>query len=150
MRRRGHARPKVELLVRRVVRRRNRGVLSSGGVAYRATTAVLGLGGSRVRAAGGSRLAGEWMCLASVGAFTFLMVLLVGLVGPGSGMGDEPVPAGTAVVQVRTGDTLWGLAERFAPASDPRLVVDRIAQMNGLNGVTAEVGRPLVVPMERP
>ncbi|CAM01079.1 LysM domain-containing protein [Saccharopolyspora erythraea NRRL 2338] len=90
------------------------------------------------------------MCLASVGAFTFLMVLLVGLVGPGSGMGDEPVPAGTAVVQVRTGDTLWGLAERFAPASDPRLVVDRIAQMNGLNGVTAEVGRPLVVPMERP
>ncbi|QUH05935.1 LysM peptidoglycan-binding domain-containing protein [Saccharopolyspora erythraea] len=90
------------------------------------------------------------MCLASVGAFTFLMVLLVGLVGPVGGMGAEPVPAGTAVVQVRTGDTLWELAERFAPASDPRLVVDRIAQMNGLSGVTAEVGRPLVVPMERP
>ncbi|GAA2800170.1 LysM peptidoglycan-binding domain-containing protein [Saccharopolyspora taberi] len=93
-----------------------------------------------------SRPDGEWFWLGSAAAFAFLIVLLVGLVGPAGG-GD--VPASTGVVQVRSGDTLWGLADRFAPDSDPRDVVHRIAELNDLDGLTAEVGQSLVVPMGR-
>ena len=89
---------------------------------------------------------GEWIWLGAAAAFTFLFVMLVGLVGPATG---GSVPTTTAVVQVRAGDTLWSLAGRFAPDSDPRVVVQRIAELNGLDGLTADTGQSLVVPMGR-
>ncbi|SFS67429.1 LysM peptidoglycan-binding domain-containing protein [Saccharopolyspora flava] len=87
--------------------------------------------------------AGEWVVLGGVAAATFLVVLMVGLFGAG----DAPVTGGTTVVQVRTGDTLWGIATRMAPGQDPRAVVDRIVELNGLGGASAEAGRHLVVPV---
>ncbi|MDI2030955.1 LysM peptidoglycan-binding domain-containing protein [Saccharopolyspora sp. TS4A08] len=87
--------------------------------------------------------AGEWLVLGGVAAATFLVVVLVGLFG----VGDAPVTGGTTVVQVRTGDTLWGIATRMAPDEDPRAVVERIVELNGLGGASAEAGRHLVVPV---
>lgn len=38
-------------------------------------------------------------------------------------------------VTVRAGDTLWGLAERYAPEGvDPRAYVDLLEETNGLDG----------------
>ncbi|WP_406692177.1 LysM peptidoglycan-binding domain-containing protein [Saccharopolyspora sp. ID03-671] len=48
---------------------------------------------------------------------------------------------------MRTGDTLWGIATRMAPDEDPRAVVERIVELNGLGGASAEAGRHLVVPV---
>ncbi|WP_233576373.1 LysM peptidoglycan-binding domain-containing protein [Saccharopolyspora rhizosphaerae] len=81
--------------------------------------------------------------LGGVAASTFLVVVLVGLFGAG----DAPVTGGTTVVQVHTGDTLWGIATRTAPGEDPRAVVERIVELNGLGAPVAEAGRHLVVPV---
>ncbi|MFC7344050.1 LysM peptidoglycan-binding domain-containing protein [Saccharopolyspora griseoalba] len=70
-------------------------------------------------------------------------VIMVGLFGVG---GDAPGAGETAVVRVHSGDTLWGIANRVAPDADPRAVVQRIVELNGLGAPSAEVGRHLVVP----
>ncbi|MDA3649622.1 LysM peptidoglycan-binding domain-containing protein [Saccharopolyspora indica] len=94
---------------------------------------------ARVRA----RRSGEWLWLTSVAIFTFLIVMLVGLFG----VRDAPTTSGTALVEVRPGDTLWGIADRVAPNSDPRAVVARIAELNGLDATSVRTGRLLVVPV---
>jgi LysM domain len=52
-------------------------------------------------------------------------------------------------VTVQPGETLWAVAERIAPHADPRLVVDRIAQINHLAGAQVVAGQQLVVPQVR-
>jgi nucleoid-associated protein YgaU len=61
----------------------------------------------------------------------------------GSG-GLEPVAARSYVV--RGGDTLWGIAERVAPGSDPRGVVDAIAEANAVDAGALVPGQTLVIP----
>ncbi|MEV0697635.1 LysM peptidoglycan-binding domain-containing protein [Saccharopolyspora sp. NPDC050389] len=90
-----------------------------------------------------ARRSGEWIWLTSVAIFTFLIVMLVGLFG----LGDAPVAGGNAVVEVHAGDTLWGIAGRVAPDSDPRAVVAKIVELNGLDEVAVESGRLLLVPL---
>ncbi len=53
------------------------------------------------------------------------------------------------LVKVQAGDTVWGVAERFAGKNeDVRLVVDRIYKANQLSGETAiRPGQQLVVPV---
>jgi predicted Zn-dependent protease len=59
---------------------------------------------------------------------------------------DDGVPQRTAVVDVRSGETLWDLAERVAPRSSPPAVVERIRELNGMQGSTVHPGQPLLVP----
>jgi predicted Zn-dependent protease len=59
---------------------------------------------------------------------------------------DDGVPERTAVVEVRSGESLWELAERVAPQSQPQAVVERIRQLNGMHGSTVHPGQPLLVP----
>ena len=56
-----------------------------------------------------------------------------------------PRPSGRTYV-VRPGDTLWDIAERVAPGEDPRIVVARLAEANGLEPGTLPPGRALVLP----
>ncbi|MER7077328.1 LysM peptidoglycan-binding domain-containing protein, partial [Saccharopolyspora kobensis] len=86
---------------------------------------------------------GEWLWLTSVAIFTFLIVMLVGLFG----VRDAPMAGGTALVEVLPGDTLWGIADRVAPNSDPRAVVARIAELNGPDAASAPAGHLLLVPV---
>lgn len=102
-------------------------------------------GASRPVPCGRPRGTGEWGWLLSVAALTFLMVLLVGMFGIDGGR--APVPARTTVVQVGAGDTLWNIADRFAPGSDPREVVRRIVELNDLGASAARAGQSLVVPI---
>lgn len=59
---------------------------------------------------------------------------------------DSRVPEGTAVVEVRSGETLWELAGRVAPQSPRPAVVERIRELNGMHGSTVHPGQPLLVP----
>ena len=54
--------------------------------------------------------------------------------------------AGSSTVVVRAGDTLWSIARAVAPEEDPRLVVDAIVDLNGLDGVDLLPGAELQLP----
>lgn len=100
----------------------------------------------RVVACGRPRQGREWARLLLAGMFACLVVVLLGLFGmPATG---SSVPSHTMVVQVATGDTLWSLAQRFAPHDDPRAIVQRIVELNALDGATLRIGQPLVVPAD--
>jgi hypothetical protein len=46
---------------------------------------------------------------------------------------------------VQRGDSLWAVAQRVAPMSDPREVVDQIVQLNAGSGVSLTADSPLQV-----
>ena len=49
-------------------------------------------------------------------------------------------------VTVQPGESLWSLAVRIAPQTDPRLVVDQIESLNHLASAEVFAGQQLVVP----
>jgi hypothetical protein len=59
----------------------------------------------------------------------------------GHGPRTQPV-----TVTVQTGETLWQLASRVAPETDPRLVIAEIERLNTLSGSTVYAGQQLRVP----
>ena len=68
-------------------------------------------------------------------------------------MGRRPGPAPTGLrprsgerVTVRPGETLWQIAERVAPGSDPRETVARILDLNGLQTAQVQAGTALRLP----
>lgn len=84
-----------------------------------------------------------------------LLVLLLAVAVGGLVLVRAPADAagatgdGAAVaerVTVRPGETLWRIAERAAPAADPRDTVARIQEMNGLPSGDVQAGRVLLVP----
>jgi hypothetical protein len=77
-------------------------------------------------------------------------LLLLGAIIVSGGVADAAVapsrqPA-TAVVTVNEGDSLWSIARRIAPREDPRGVVMRIRDLNGLSVTGLMPGQRLVVP----
>ena len=59
---------------------------------------------------------------------------------------DPAIPAGTVQTRVGTGETIWDVAQRVAPRSDQRAVVQRIRQLNGIVGSAVVPGQQLQVP----
>ncbi|QDZ13524.1 LysM peptidoglycan-binding domain-containing protein [Humibacter ginsenosidimutans] len=49
-------------------------------------------------------------------------------------------------VTVQSGDSLWSIAERVAPGSDPRDVVSAIVDLNGLSSSMVQAGEQLAIP----
>ncbi|WP_345802134.1 LysM peptidoglycan-binding domain-containing protein [Microbacterium sp. AZCO] len=87
--------------------------------------------------------------LAALPAIVALAVALV--VGGSSALAsrDTGAPAGSfATVTVAAGESLWSIAEEVAPGADPRDVVDAIARLNALDGVTVSAGQRLAIPAE--
>jgi LysM repeat protein len=58
------------------------------------------------------------------------LVLLASLNGPSGAAAQRS----TGPVTVRPGDTLWSIAERVAPGTDPRAEVAELRRLNGLAG----------------
>lgn len=56
------------------------------------------------------------------------------------------VPAQTTLVRVGAGETVWDVAQRIAPKSDQRAVVERIRRLNGMAGSAVQPGQQLQVP----
>jgi hypothetical protein len=85
-------------------------------------------------------------------AVLWLVALLVtglGLVlaAPASEAADPAGPERTVVVQ--PGDTLWSIAQRYAPGGDPFTTIDEIRRLNGLTGYTIQAGEKLTLPRAR-
>jgi hypothetical protein len=81
-----------------------------------------------------------------------LMVALTGLVGVllAASTGEAAAPAGPAgTVVVQPGDTLWSITARYAPGPDPFGTIERIRQLNGMDGYTLHAGQRLVLPARR-
>ena len=75
-----------------------------------------------------------------------VLAVLWGPVAQAVGTGGEGVSGPTTTYVVRDGDTLWSIATRFRPSSDPRLVVDRIAGANRLDPAALVSGQQLTIP----
>jgi nucleoid-associated protein YgaU len=73
-------------------------------------------------------------------ALAVAATLVLGFAAPSPGEGRA-----THYV-VRPGDSLWRIAERRYPGSDPREAVYRIEHANGLRGALVQAGRRLVLP----
>ena len=93
-------------------------------------------------------------------ARTFALMVLMGVLAlslvdtlaSGSALADDtPAPAQvvTQRVVVEQGDSLWLIAERAAPESDPRGVVTEIRELNGLRSNLIQPGQVLLIPGAR-
>ena len=84
---------------------------------------------------------GRWVRLACTLCFAATAVLVaVVLLSSGGSQVVGPVV-------VHPGDSLWSVAERADPGADPRAVVERIKELNGLAGDTVVAGVVLQVPV---
>ena len=61
------------------------------------------------------------------------------------GSPGEPVKVARTSYVVREGDTLWTIAQRLSPGSDPRPVVDALSDANGIDAGELVPGQTLVV-----
>jgi hypothetical protein len=111
---------------------------------------------TRRRVAGAPRVLARTVCaprrprLSLVWVLAVASVACVTVVGLGTLANSvEPtVPADTTVVRVQPGESIWELAGRVAPNADTAAVVDRIRELNDVEG-SVHPGQPLTVPFER-
>jgi Tfp pilus assembly protein FimV len=82
--------------------------------------------------------------LAVLGAASVFVATLLG--GGSDGIAPASMERAPRRVVVRSGDTIWRLAERYAPTSvDRRAYVDAIVELNGLEG-PLPAGRGIKLP----
>ncbi len=90
------------------------------------------LGAARIRARARSRRRRVVRRRLSTGVVMVTIIVMV-LMGGGSSIASRPGAPDSVVL--KSGDTLWGLAERFAPVGiDKRAYVDAIYALNGISG----------------
>jgi Tfp pilus assembly protein FimV len=82
----------------------------------------------------------------AVVAIALVAVLLSPLAAGAVRRGEAPAPTAQQVVVVRSGDTLWSIAQRVRPGDDPRVVSSLIASANGVEAGSLPVGTSVVVP----
>jgi nucleoid-associated protein YgaU len=78
-----------------------------------------------------------------------LLALSGALLAAGPGAAEAAPREAPRTVVVGTGDTLWTIAERIAPTTDPRVTVAAIERANGLAGARVDAGATLVLPARR-
>jgi nucleoid-associated protein YgaU len=66
--------------------------------------------------------------------------------GDVAGTGVHPGARSERVYVVRSGDTVWAIAERIAAGEDPRPWVDAIAARNGIRAGALVPGQSLILP----
>jgi hypothetical protein len=86
---------------------------------------------------------GRVVRLVTAAAVTLAVIGGLAWLGQAPGPG---FPAETTVIQVGAGETMWDVAQRVAPKSDQRAVVERIRQLNGMVGLAIQPGQQLRVP----
>jgi LysM repeat protein len=89
---------------------------------------------------------------AVIAAAAALLVVMVLLIAASAAQAtSHPVPPRAAEqnlsrIVVRPGQTLWSVAESADPDADTRLVIQQIAELNGLTGDVVQAGQRLWVP----
>ena len=89
--------------------------------------------------------------LAGLSAVPIAIALVIAALSSGAAVATAEPGAEIGSFQMMTisaGDTLWSLAEQVAPNHDPRDVVDEIADLNGLSGVSVFPGQELAIPFK--
>ena len=85
-----------------------------------------------------------------VAVTTVLLVAVLSLIAAMSAEATNQAPARTAQgltqVIVRPGQSLWSVAENADPGADTRVVIQQIADLNGLTGSAVLAGQRLWVP----
>ncbi|MCU1689148.1 MAG: peptidoglycan-binding protein [Jatrophihabitantaceae bacterium] len=71
------------------------------------------------------------------------IIVTAWLSAPSSSSAAGDAPGMPAVVTVQAGDTLWSLASRLAPDTDPRAVVSDLRRVNRLDSVILQPGQVL-------
>jgi LysM repeat protein len=77
---------------------------------------------------------------------TICVVLSAVRVTSSASTGSPPPPAPAPVHVVEPGETLWGIAAALAPQADTRLIVARLAELNGLASAEVRPGQVLLLP----
>ena len=75
-----------------------------------------------------------------------LVGVLSGPVAHAMGVGGAQADKTRRTYVVRSGDTLWSIATRFEPSTDPRVVIDAITSANGVDPGALVPGRQLSIP----
>ena len=86
----------------------------------------------------------------TLGSLPLVVWALVAVLGSGGAAADAGAELGARTfeyVTVHQGDSLWAIAESIAPQGDPRVVIDEIIRLNGLDGVVVEPGQRLALPV---
>lgn len=76
----------------------------------------------------------------------FLVVFALVLVSLAPRLLAAGPPQTLGIHVVREGDTLWGLARRFASSQDPRAYVQRLSEINQLVSPRVFPGQRLLLP----
>ena len=90
---------------------------------------------------------GQFVAVAGLVALAFVVLTLFGA-------RSAAVPAGTPLEPTRTvtvqpGETMWNIAARVAPATDPRETIEQIVRLNGLDSAgDLQIGQSIAVPVE--
>ncbi|MDY6055106.1 LysM peptidoglycan-binding domain-containing protein [Micrococcus sp.] len=102
-------------------------------------------GGFRLTRRGRLVLRGVPLIL-SVCALTAAAVFFAGiLLSPPAASADVPA-AELQTITVMPGDSLWSIAQTVAPGQDPYVIVERLDQLNSLEGRAPEPGEELFLP----
>ncbi len=75
------------------------------------------------------------------------LVAVLGSGGAAADAGSRAAAASFEYVTIGQGDSLWALAESIAPDGDPRVLVDEIIRLNGLDDAVVEPGQRLALPV---
>ncbi|WP_448004184.1 LysM peptidoglycan-binding domain-containing protein [Agromyces bauzanensis] len=86
----------------------------------------------------------------ALGSLPFVIWAFVAILGSGGAAADIGAQLGARTfeyVTVHQGDSLWDIAESIAPQGDPRVVIDEIMRLNGLDEASLEPGQRLALPV---
>jgi hypothetical protein len=83
---------------------------------------------------------------AAIVTAAFWLAAAAGAQAANHGASPRTVEGNLSQVVVRPGQTLWSIAVRAEPGGDPRVVVQRIVEINALSGQVIIPGQRLWVP----
>ncbi|GAA1747283.1 LysM peptidoglycan-binding domain-containing protein [Agromyces humatus] len=84
--------------------------------------------------------------LAAIPLAVWVLVAVLSAGGAAADAEGAAVGAGLAYVTVDAGASLWEIATAVDPSADPRVVIDEIVRLNGLDDAVIEPGQRLAVP----
>ena len=87
--------------------------------------------------------------LAGLPLVVWALVAVLGSGGAAADARDDAASSTFEYVTVHQGESLWAIAESIAPEADPRVVVDEIIRLNGLDDAVLEPGQRLALPLGR-
>ena len=104
---------------------------------------------ARPRSRSSVRLTRRGRLVVVVAALLVAFAVGVFVTAAGSVATQEPgTPEPTKIMQVGSGETLWGIASELADDGDVRGMMTRIERLNALESTVLQSGQRLVVPAE--